>query len=154
MMSVMGNQPVLWVNAKALVATGPCSESDLQNWNAALLAACASHPIMRIYNWAAVLKDKWFIPDGIHYYSAGYAARAHLIPNALAKAFPFGRQSPSSCVVDTGSISVPVLGISRRPFDAGRMRITVLRRSESSLILVSLRSERGTPLLMRILMDV
>ena len=43
---------------------------------------------MRVYDWAAAAKDSWFISDGIHYTSAGYAARAYLIAHALAAAFP------------------------------------------------------------------
>jgi hypothetical protein len=61
-----------------------------------------------------VAKDKWFIPDGIHYYSPGYAARSHLIANALAKAFPAAGDAPptGSCVVHTRSLTIPVLGVS------------------------------------------
>lgn len=33
-------------------------------------------------------QDGWFVSDGIHYTSAGYAARAGLIAHALARAFP------------------------------------------------------------------
>jgi hypothetical protein len=114
MMSVLGAQPVMWVNAKSLVARGPYSESDMQHWNDALLEACRRYANMRVYDWAAAVKDKWFIPDGIHYYSPGYAARAHLIADALAKAFPAGGQpTTGSCVVSTSSISVPVLGVGR-----------------------------------------
>jgi lysophospholipase L1-like esterase len=43
---------------------------------------------MRIYNWAADVKNDWFIEDGIHFTSPGYAARAQLIAQALAHAFP------------------------------------------------------------------
>ena len=59
---------------------------------------------MRVYDWAAAAKDSWFISDGIHYTSAGYAARARLIAQALARAFPAsagGAQAGprASCVV-------------------------------------------------------
>ena len=43
---------------------------------------------MRVYDWAAVAKPRWFISDGIHYTSAGYTARSRLIARALAAAFP------------------------------------------------------------------
>ena len=47
-----------------------------------------------------MVRDGWFIADGIHYTSAGYAARARLIADALAKAFPAsGRAAGSGCVV-------------------------------------------------------
>jgi lysophospholipase L1-like esterase len=54
---------------------------------------------MRVYDWASAVKDAWYIPDGIHYTSPGYAARAHLIANALATAFPASGGASSSCVV-------------------------------------------------------
>ena len=101
MMSLIGNQPVMWVNVKSLVAYGSYSESDMLLWDEALLQACASYPNMRIYDWAAVVQDSWFISDGIHFTSAGYAARAYLIARALAAAFPDqgGAGQPSSCLV-------------------------------------------------------
>ena len=73
---MIGNQPVLWVNAKSLLPGGPYSEADMERWNAALSGACARYPNMQVYDWASVVKDSWFIPDGIHYTSDGYAARA------------------------------------------------------------------------------
>jgi peptidoglycan/LPS O-acetylase OafA/YrhL len=101
MMSLIGNQPVMWVNVKSLVAYGPYWENNMLAWDEALLQACASYPNMRIYDWAAVVQDSWFVPDGIHYTSAGYAARAYLIARALVAAFPDqgGAGQPSSCLV-------------------------------------------------------
>jgi hypothetical protein len=101
MMSLIGNQPVMWVNVKSLLAYGPYSENDMLLWDEALLQACASYPNMRIYDWAAVVQDSWFISDGIHFTSAGYAARAYLIARALVAAFPDqgGAGQPSSCLV-------------------------------------------------------
>jgi len=88
MMSVIGGQPVMWVNVKSLLASGPYAESNMLAWDHALTQACASYPNMRVYDWAAAAEDSWFISDGIHYTSAGYAARARLIAHALARAFP------------------------------------------------------------------
>jgi len=88
MMSLIGNQPVMWVNVKSLLASGPYAENNMLLWNRALIRACASYPNMWVYDWAAAVKTSWFISDGIHYTSAGYAARAYLIARALATAFP------------------------------------------------------------------
>ena len=99
MMSLAGGQPVLWVNVKSLVTSGPYAEANMQAWNAALLRACASYPDMRVYDWASAAEPRWFIPDGIHYTSAGYAERARLIASALAEAFPAGRARSPGCVV-------------------------------------------------------
>ena len=102
MMSLIGKQPVMWVNVKSLLTSGPYAESQMQLWDSALTQACARYPDMRVYDWAADAQSSWFIADGIHYTSAGYAARAHLIAQALAAAFPAsGHHAPQrpGCLV-------------------------------------------------------
>ncbi|HXR31441.1 MAG TPA: acyltransferase family protein [Solirubrobacterales bacterium] len=88
MMATIGDEPVIWVNVKSLVPSGPYSETNMEDWDAALLEACDRYPHMRIYDWASDVKDVWFIPDGIHFTSEGYAARGRLIADALLEAFP------------------------------------------------------------------
>jgi hypothetical protein len=88
MMSLIGTQPVMWVNVISLLSSGPYAESRMRMWNRALLQACTKYPNMRVYNWAAAARSGWFIPDGIHYTPQGYAKRSRLIANALALAFP------------------------------------------------------------------
>ena len=98
MMSVIGKQPVMWVNVKSLLDSGAYSEQNMQLWDDALLDACRRYPNMRVYDWAAVAQDSWFIDDGIHYNTPGYRARSRLIAQALAHAFPASGQH-SGCVV-------------------------------------------------------
>jgi peptidoglycan/LPS O-acetylase OafA/YrhL len=88
MMSTIGDEPVLWITVKSLVPNGPYAEANMRSWNEALLAGCDRYPNMRVYNWAADVRDGWYIPDGIHYTSEGYAARGRLIADALLEAFP------------------------------------------------------------------
>lgn len=89
MMAIIGDEPVLWVNVRSLVSKGdPYSKENMEKWDEELIAACASYPNMRVYDWASDVKDDWFIEDGIHFTSPGYAARAQLIALALAHAFP------------------------------------------------------------------
>ncbi len=99
MMSIIGHQPALWVDAVTLLQSGPYAESGMEQWNQDLLDVCARYPNMRIYDWSAVAKPKWFIPDGIHYYSPGYVARSHDIARGLLHAFPEGQAASASCVV-------------------------------------------------------
>ncbi len=98
MMSVTRGEPVMWVNVISLLSSGPYSEANMQRWDSTLLRACAKYPNMRVFNWASLARRSWFISDGIHYTSAGYEARARLIADALAKAFPQDGQSPG-CVI-------------------------------------------------------
>jgi hypothetical protein len=88
MMSVIGNQPVMWITVKSLLTSGPYSEQNMLLWDQTLYAAAKHHPNMKIYNWASVVQTPWYINDGIHFTSAGYAARGELIADALAAAFP------------------------------------------------------------------
>jgi lysophospholipase L1-like esterase len=92
MMTLIGNEPVMWVNVVSQLSSGPYSESNMQAWDRALLQACPRYPTMRVYDWAAVARPSWFISDGIHYTPQGYAARARGIADALALAFPAGQQ--------------------------------------------------------------
>ncbi len=103
MMSLIGNQPVMWVNVKSLVATGPYAATNMTKWDAALIHACARYPDMRVYDWAAAARNRWFISDGIHYTSLGYAWRAHLIARALAAAFPQGSTAANAPHTGRGS---------------------------------------------------
>ena len=103
MMSLIGDQPVLWVNAVTLVSSGPYAEANMRRWDQALVAACPHYPDMAVFNWAATAQRSWFISDGIHYSSQGSAKRAAAIADALATAFPAGRpdgRRAGSCVID------------------------------------------------------
>jgi len=98
MMAAAHGEPVMWVNLRSLLAGGPYSEANMVTWDNTLLKACAKYPNMRVFNWAALAKTKWYISDGIHFTSDGYAARGRLIAQALARAFPKTGQS-TGCVV-------------------------------------------------------
>lgn len=88
MMSVVNGEPVLWVNVKSLLSSGPYAEKNMLQWDRALLRACKAYPNMRVLNWAALVQPQWFISDGIHYTSAGYVQRSEVIAGGLAQAFP------------------------------------------------------------------
>jgi GDSL-like Lipase/Acylhydrolase family len=99
MMKAIGNEPVLWVNVKSLVSSGPYAAENMRHWDEALAGACSRYPSMRIFDWASAVRDSWFIEDGIHFTSPGYEARSLLIARALADAFPAsGEKTP--CVVE------------------------------------------------------
>ena len=94
-MDKLDGQPAMWLTVRTRLSSGPWAESEMQKWNAALTAAARTYPNLRIYDWASDARDSWYISDGIHFTSAGYRARAHLIARALATAFPASReQSP------------------------------------------------------------
>jgi peptidoglycan/LPS O-acetylase OafA/YrhL len=88
MMAIIGKQPVMWVEVKSILSSGPYAESNMELWDQALQQALPNYPNMRLYNWPAVVQNSWFINDGIHYTSDGYAHRGQDIAEALAEAFP------------------------------------------------------------------
>jgi len=98
MMSVIGHEPVLWVNVITLLSSGPYAEANMEQWDNALLAACPEYPNMRVFNWAHLANPAWFTSDGIHYTSTGSAVRAAAIADALATGFPAStaRRAPVS----------------------------------------------------------
>ena len=98
MMSVAHGEPVLWVNTRTLLSTGPWAEANQETWDYDLVRALAKYPNMRILNWAGLAQPSWFLPDGIHYNSVGCAVRAEAIAHGLARAFPKYGYSPSQIV--------------------------------------------------------
>jgi peptidoglycan/LPS O-acetylase OafA/YrhL len=107
MMSAIGSQPVLWVEVKSLLSSGPYAEQNMMAWNQALAQEQPHYPNMHIYDWPAVVQNSWFINDGIHYTSYGYAQRARLIAGALAAAFPAG--APGSPATQAVSVTAPAV---------------------------------------------
>jgi peptidoglycan/LPS O-acetylase OafA/YrhL len=99
MMSIIGHQPVMWIDTITLLSSGPYSEANMEQWNRDLLSACRRYPNMRVYDWASHARRQWFIPDGIHYYSPGYVARSRDIAHGLVLAFPEHRPPSASCLV-------------------------------------------------------
>ena len=98
MMSAAHGEPVMWVNTRTELSAGPWADAGEQAWDRALARALAAYPNMRIFNWAAVARPGWFLPDGIHYNSAGCAIRARDIAAALARAFPASGRTASRIV--------------------------------------------------------
>jgi hypothetical protein len=98
MMAVAHGEPVLWVNTRTLVSSGPYASANERAWDKTLVAALAKYPNMRIFVWSAVAQPAWFVPDGIHYNSLGCAIRAKAIADALARAFPLDGRSAARIV--------------------------------------------------------
>jgi hypothetical protein len=99
MMSLIGHQPVMWIAVRTVVSQGPYAEANMQAWNAALLRDCSVYPNMRVFDWAALARPSYYIPDGIHYNSPGSAVLAAAFAKGLAAAFPRSGPAPHSCLV-------------------------------------------------------
>jgi peptidoglycan/LPS O-acetylase OafA/YrhL len=98
-MKPIGDHPVLWLTVKTQKTRGPYANREMRKWNAALLDGCRRYPNMRVYDWAGEVEDSWFINDGIHFTTRGYAERGKRIAEALATAFPKDGSRPSECLI-------------------------------------------------------
>jgi len=88
MMSVIGTEPVAWVNVKTLVIDGAYADANMVLWNQALAQAQLKYPNMRIVDLRAQLLPEGFAADGIHSNTIGSQVRARVITDGLAGAFP------------------------------------------------------------------
>jgi hypothetical protein len=79
---------VLWVDATTRLDEGPYADANMQSWNEVLDEAAMRFPMLRLLHWSDVAVDEWFVSDGIHYTSSGWAWRSHVIADALVAAFP------------------------------------------------------------------
>jgi peptidoglycan/LPS O-acetylase OafA/YrhL len=99
MMRVMGDAPVMWITVKTLLDSGPYAEANMQDWNRTVLSACAKYPNVRVFDWASLAQDSWYLSDGTHYTSEGSRQRARLSADALAHGFPASGEKDSGCLV-------------------------------------------------------
>ena len=99
MMRVMGDAPVMWITVKTLLDSGPYAEANMQDWNRTVLNACAKYPNVRVFDWASLAQDSWYLSDGTHYTSEGSRQRARLSADALAHGFPASGEASSDCLV-------------------------------------------------------
>jgi hypothetical protein len=88
MMSVVGTDPVLWVDVTTRVEAGDYASSNMVLWDAALTDARARYPLLRVFAWSNVVRDEWFLSDGIHYKTEGSVVFARTLADALVAAFP------------------------------------------------------------------
>ena len=75
-------------SVKTLETKGNWRNENMHAFDQKLQAATARYPNIQVYDWSSVVQDAWFSKDKIHYTSAGYAQRAHLIAQALATQIP------------------------------------------------------------------
>ena len=83
-MKAVGTARCMWLTIKTQRTSGPYKQSGSEKWTEALAKACTRYPNMRVYDWAAEVKDAWFIDDGIHFRTKGYRERGKRTARALA----------------------------------------------------------------------
>jgi len=66
---VIGDQPVMWVNAKTLNPAAPTPSQTCSAGTRRCFNACSQYQNMRVYDWGVSRQGQVVHPDGIHYYS-------------------------------------------------------------------------------------
>ncbi len=87
-MSVVGRDPVLWIDAASSATSGFWSTPNIEAWDRVLAASAASHPNVRIAPWSKFVRPEWFESDGVHITAAGAAGRTQFVADALVADFP------------------------------------------------------------------
>jgi hypothetical protein len=91
MMTIIGNDPVLWVDTVTQRTDDAYRNASMLAWNQELYRVVAEYPNARVFRWYDVVQPQWFRNDGVHYTVEGYAQRAALTAQALVTFFPAGR---------------------------------------------------------------
>ncbi|HYJ68746.1 MAG TPA: acyltransferase family protein [Nocardioidaceae bacterium] len=99
LMNEIDGQPALWLTVKSRLSSSPWANDEMAKWNDALRDACERYPNLRVYDWASEVHDGWYISDGIHFTTPGYAERSRRIVRALAVAYPFEGSPSDDCFV-------------------------------------------------------
>jgi hypothetical protein len=88
MLTLIGDDPVLWVDSVTLLASDLYSDAGMQAWNGVLYRLATDHPNLAVLRWSEVVKAGWFARDGIHYNTTGHTQRAAITAAALVQYFP------------------------------------------------------------------
>ncbi|HSB87484.1 MAG TPA: hypothetical protein VLD86_14320 [Ilumatobacteraceae bacterium] len=88
MMSVIGTEPVLWLDAATIAVDGYWASTNIAAWNEVLRSLAPSYPNLRIAPWSTFVGTQWFQPDGVHLTDAGSVARVEFVASALVAVFP------------------------------------------------------------------
>ena len=84
LLEVAGTMPVLWVNTVSRHTDPIWSDTQMQQFNAALARATAAHPNLRVLDWASRVRPEWLTSDGLHYTTEGPIWRAAITAAELA----------------------------------------------------------------------
>src|SRR5690606_5680199 len=87
MLDVIGDDPLLWVDARTTLSEGPWANSAMEAWNEALYRITAPLRNVAIVPWSELARPEWFT-DGIHHTAAGRAHLTALVADALVEHFP------------------------------------------------------------------
>jgi hypothetical protein len=87
MLEVIGDDPLIWVDAHTTLTEGPWANSAMEAWNEALYRLTAPLRNVAVVPWSEIARPEWFT-DGIHHTAEGRARLTALVADALVEHFP------------------------------------------------------------------
>lgn len=88
LLDVLGDDPVLWLDAATVRTDTAYANVHMQAWNEALVAVTADRPNVAVLRWSERVRPEWFVADGIHMTTEGRIWRAAITAGGLVTAFP------------------------------------------------------------------
>lgn len=88
MLYVIGDDPVIWLDAASLREHSSYRASVMEAWNQALREVTAGRPNVVVVPWSQLVRREWYRDDGIHFNREGRIWRAAITAGALAQHFP------------------------------------------------------------------
>lgn len=96
MLYVIGDEPVLWVDAATTLNDTVYRNDSMRAWNEALVRIAAERDNMQVLRWSERVLPSWFSSDGVHQRTEGRIWRAAITAGALAEYFPACVSAPES----------------------------------------------------------
>lgn len=88
MLYVIGDEPVLWVDAATIRSETAYRHDNMRAWNETLHRIADERDNMHVLNWSELVRPEWFVSDGIHMGTEGRIWRAAFTADALVRFFP------------------------------------------------------------------
>lgn len=85
---VLGDDPVLWMEAATNRTQTAYRNDNMRAWNEALHRIAADRVNVRVVPWTDHVQADWYLSDGVHMGTEGRIWRAAIIAAALADEFP------------------------------------------------------------------
>jgi len=88
---VLGDDPVLWVDAATNRTQTPYRNEQMRSWNEELYRIADERDNVRVVRWSDQVRSEWFVADGVHMGTEGRIWLAAIVAAALAEEFPAAR---------------------------------------------------------------
>jgi hypothetical protein len=85
---VIGDEPVLWVDAATNRSATAYRNDNMRAWNDTLYRIASERENVEVLRWSERVRPEWFVSDAIHMGTEGRVWRAAFTAAALVEFFP------------------------------------------------------------------